>query len=47
VGDGGIGLTLSIHTQTPLFWQLVGSLAPAPKMASMTEPSASKMIPSG
>ena len=35
------GLRLSIQTKTPLFWQLVGWLAVAPKMASMTEPSAS------
>jgi len=32
---------LSSQNQTPPFWQSVGELAPTPKIASVTEPSAS------
>ena len=41
------GLKLSTQNQTPLNWQLSGSLAPEPYSVSITEPSASKTTPTG
>src|SRR6185437_10159254 len=39
--------TLSVQANTPLVWQLSGSLAVAPSSASITLPSASKTTASG
>ena len=47
VGDGGVGVDVVQPDKDAVVLAAVGWLAPVPKMASMTEPSASKMTPSG